>query len=558
MNFKLLLCSAAVGLLALSCVDDGYDLDNINTTSRVYVNDLVIPVNLGEVYLSDVIDLDDESDIKVVEINGQKFYAVQRSGSFDSDPIYIAQPHAKAPALEAKQAALVGSEGVYDVPAEGNDFTFTCDDVDASIIEITGVKMNNLTFAITFNTPALASGTYDNVKLQLPKGMTGTANNGSYDASTGVWTLSNLAINSGVAKAVFTATAITFDSSDFSFKTPRFEFSSNFSVLEGGYLKAATDAPAVVEFTVDFDLGELDVTAVTGKIKYEIEGMDIDPINLGDLPDFLQGDETNISLANPMICLQTSNPVASDKLTFTAGLSLTANREDEAPKTYTSNVFTIGYNYGVDGPYNTILSPERITDAALIPETYRQNFVWTEFPGLGSLLAGNGLPETIGVTVNNPQIPEQTVTDYALGRNIPGVVGSYDLFAPLALQPNSTIIYTDTKDGWNEDVEDLYIDKLVISALGTNNTPLNAVVKIIPINVEGQPIPNVVITPIELSAGAVDESVKFEITGAITKFDGIIIEATVTSANDNALSPDQTLSFKDIRVKVNGYYQREL
>lgn len=45
--------AAMASLMLLSaCVDDSYDLSDIDTSMEVKVNDLVIPVNLGTVTLS--------------------------------------------------------------------------------------------------------------------------------------------------------------------------------------------------------------------------------------------------------------------------------------------------------------------------------------------------------------------------------------------------------------------------------------------------------------------------------------------------------------------------
>lgn len=550
MNFKLLLCSVAVGVVAVSCIDDKYDLDNIDTTSRIAVNDLVIPVNLSEVYLSDVIKIEDTSDIKIVEINGTRCYAVTREGSFDSDPIYIKAPIANTPNIDSQYATLYSVGGKYPIPGMSNDFTFSCNDVDKSIVGITDVNMSGLDFTITLKTPELKTGTYNDVQMQLPKGMRGKGTNGSYDAKTGIWTINGLAIGAGgVASATFTAQGIDFTANDFTYKNPTFDFTSNFSVL-GGELVAEG---ATTEFAVDFTLGKLEVTDISGTIQYEIDGMNISPISLGSLPKFLRGDETNISLVNPLICLQTTNPVSGYGLNYAAGLTLSALRDDKVSKSFTSDLFTVGHN-SANGQYNTVLSPSK---PDYVPEKFA-GFSWFAFNGLGNLLEGAGLPDAIEVYVNNPQIPEQTVTNFKLGQYIDGVVGSYELFAPLALNPGSQIIYTTTEDGWNKDIEDLTINSLTLTADGTNQTPLDFSVTIHPLDVNGNRIGNVTLTSNIVKAGATDDKVEFVLSGEIKGLDGVEIIATTTSGNTQTVSPDQYLKFNNIRVKVNGYYVREL
>ena len=63
-------------LLLTSCIDDNYDLSDVDTTSRINVNDLVLPVNIDPIRLGDVIEIDDESRIQVVNLNDKEFYAL--------------------------------------------------------------------------------------------------------------------------------------------------------------------------------------------------------------------------------------------------------------------------------------------------------------------------------------------------------------------------------------------------------------------------------------------------------------------------------------------------
>ncbi|MBO4965229.1 MAG: hypothetical protein J6C81_03060 [Muribaculaceae bacterium] len=88
MNKKLL--SVVVGTSALlfsGCIDDAYDLSDIDTTSRVNVNGLVIPVNIDQITLDDIISFDENSKIKAVTIGGERFYALVENGEFNSEDI---------------------------------------------------------------------------------------------------------------------------------------------------------------------------------------------------------------------------------------------------------------------------------------------------------------------------------------------------------------------------------------------------------------------------------------------------------------------------------------
>ena len=73
MKKKILLCSSIAcmmgGLLATSCVDNDYDLTDIDGTAQVQVKNLVLPINLDSISLKNIFDIEGESHIK--EINGE-------------------------------------------------------------------------------------------------------------------------------------------------------------------------------------------------------------------------------------------------------------------------------------------------------------------------------------------------------------------------------------------------------------------------------------------------------------------------------------------------------
>lgn len=51
-------------LLLTGCIDNKYDLDDLDTTTEIKVNNLVLPVNFDVVTLSDIITIDEDSKIK--------------------------------------------------------------------------------------------------------------------------------------------------------------------------------------------------------------------------------------------------------------------------------------------------------------------------------------------------------------------------------------------------------------------------------------------------------------------------------------------------------------
>ena len=170
-----------------------------------------------------------------------------------------------------------------------------------------------------------------------------------------------------------------------------------------------------------------------------------------------------------------------------------------------------------------------------------------------------GLPTEIKINVLDPQVPHQSVDDFILGRNIPGVNGKYNFMAPLALNDGSMIIYTDTQDGWNdEDVDAITITHLSASIDVTNLLPFDGELTAYPIDVNGNRIQGVEVKSSKIEAGTKDVPVTIEMTGTITHLDGVTFIARLNSANRDPLTPSETITLKNIRVKVSDYYEKEL
>lgn len=90
MNFNQSLtaiAALAAGMALSGCTDNDYDLSDIDTTVKVQVNDLVVPVNLSEIVLSDVIKIDNNEGDIIREIDGE--YVILKNGDFHSDDIKV-------------------------------------------------------------------------------------------------------------------------------------------------------------------------------------------------------------------------------------------------------------------------------------------------------------------------------------------------------------------------------------------------------------------------------------------------------------------------------------
>lgn len=586
------LAVTALPALALSgCVDDNYDLSDIDTTTRIDVNDLVVPVNIDEITLSDIFNLDEGSKIKVVNLNGKEFYALSETGTFNSDPIEVEKITAGAPTLasttknlvqvlqeEARRRAASSVNGVntYRIEEMGNSFTYKAAHVDDAIVDINSVGVDPMAFHIRLtakNTESCAESIlFTDLVITVPKGMTATPSEGVYDATKGTWTIASHRVNGNKSDVYLKASAIDMKANGVSIAADRsLSFSGNFRVKSGLLtINAKRDAqgipmtlPETLEFQADYSLDNLVVNNFSGVIDYKLEGMDIDPVEVSDIPEFLADPETNLLLQNPQLYLQLNNPVAGSNLAYQAGISLQAIREEAPTQTFNpASDIRVGYNHGVAGPYNIVMAPR--SDELSTPDLFKANLDFISFPTLGNLLGSpqeatvKGLPSQIGISIVSPQIPRQTVTGFALGQQLPGIDGKYELLAPLALADGSVIIYTDTKDGWSsEDLDAVTITKLSASVDVTNSIPLSATLVAYPLDKEGNRIPGVEVKAQEVPANCTDFPVTIEMTGEIRMLDGVTFQALVHGDRES-LAPSQTIVLKNIRARVSGWYEKEL
>jgi hypothetical protein len=572
--------------LVTGCIDDNYDLSDIDTTTQLKVNDLTLPINIDAITLDDIISVKDDDQIKeVTDINGNSFYAFTESGVFSSDPISISEVKISAPTLESASTAIpkiaspsVGSTARYDFTEIERTFHFTTHSVDKSIIDIKSAQTAPLKLEIEFDCPGVSQiaskAELDDVQIRLIKGLTATETEGSYDANTGIWSIPSHVMNGDKAKFTLTATQFDFAAAGIAFdsNTHTLDVPGEFTITSGEFIltSKSSDLPDKITVQTNYTIDDVDFNAITGRLSYVLDGMDVNPINLTDIPDFLNGDGTNIFLANPQIYINVNNPVADDKLACQAGLTLVAKRPgqpDVPDYTYSALApINIGYDKGVSGPYNFVLAPQpSADDINIIDDTYAQNLTGISFPGLSDILAvptesaQASLPEQIEVTLTDPQIVESDVTDFRLGRTIEGVEGAYQFVAPLALGDGTQIIYTGTEDGWNdEDVDAIEISSITVTADVTNNTPLDAEMKAYPLDVNGNRISGVTISGATVKAGAVDTPITIVLTGTVTHLDGLTYTATLHPGSDQTLTPQQNISLKNIKAKVSGSYTKKL
>ena len=574
-----------VALVSLSgCIDNNYDLSDIDTTSEFKIKDLIVPINIDPITMGDIFDIKEGDKIQVVTINGQTFYAINEKGSFRSDPVEIPQFSASAPSLTpvtipfSTGRVSMGAGDAISIPLPGEvrkTLSYNVGNVHEAIQRLNEIFIDRATFIIRFAVADVPSGvslSLDNVALTIPKGLDidGASPAGSYSYYDGRYSVSHLPLVDGVGEISVSVSKINLEANGCYINNGSFNLTSGFNIEKGDLVVSAdtevTALPTEIAVNVNYSIPEINVKAVSGTIEYTFDGsgLGIAPIDLTDIPDFLAGDDTDLILASPQIYLSVNNPMANFGWDYVSGFDLTAVRGNGSSKVYSldSGKIGVGHSKPLGARYEYRLSPDLRADQIYLPEGY-SNPEHELFSTLGEVLSGDGLPERIEVDLVNPHILKQTVTKFLLGTQFPSLEGDWEFIAPLAFTANdgveSKIVYTHTASGWGgEDLDALTIKILEVSMTVDNNLPLDANLTGYPIDANGNQIRDVTIEGAVIPANAKDHDVTLYITGEIQHLDGITFSALVRPSSDNPLAPSQTLTLNNIRAKVSGNYTKEL
>lgn len=565
---QFLYLSAAAGLMAVSmasCIDDKYDLDNLDKTSEFKLVDLTLPVNVSEVKLDQIIKLDENSSLKVVEMNGKEVYAVVQSGDFESQSLKIQDIQTSTPQIAPTYVEfdVVTVEGQHDfklrdVPPQ--PLTYSADNVDDYITGLTGIYMEKepsvLTMEVDLEGATDIEYELSKLRILMPKGLQVNPVAGyDYNPGSGVLTIDKVGVKNGKGAISLEITGMELtDEARFENQKLIYESSITFQEATLSVKSGSTSlVPQLVRFNINSTLTALHITSFSGDVHYDLtgEGLDIPSVSLGDLPDFLSQGNTTLRLANPQLYVGVeSNPVAEYGLNFSTGMRLTKIYGQSATGSYEPErrIETSTDKYGA-GPYDFVLSP---TDPKSYPDQFAKNIEHIPFPGMSDVLDGAGLPDRIEIELLKPEIPTHHVDHFKL-QEYSALKGHYEFLAPLAFKPEGTvIIYRDTFDDWgSEDLDKLTLNAISVDADALSTLPLDAELHITPLADE---ISDLKVSDVILKASPDTQHITLSVTGTIRNFKGITIEAVVNPANENVIAPDQTITLTNLKAKVSGSY----
>lgn len=285
------------------------------------------------------------------------------------------------------------------------------------------------------------------------------------------------------------------------------------------------------------------VTAVVDP-KVDIE---IDPIRIDDLPDFLSDNNVVLDLTDPRIYITLTNP---------SPVSVDVNA---TLKSYKNNI-----SQGTAALEN-INIPKNCKDYTICVnqikegQNVKKDTLFVKVENMSDLI--KNIPDRIELTnVVTSVVPEEVTID--LDRNY-RIITDYKVDTPLQFGPDTRIEYTENMDGWDADLEDMEFNEVVASMTVTNAIPLGIKLTGVAIDKNGDPLNNVKVDlDVNILAGSPEspakQEVKFTITtkdGSIKGLDGIkltVIANASENTSDETLNENQYMKFEDIKLGLKG------
>lgn len=306
-----------------------------------------------------------------------------------------------------------------------------------------------------------------------------------------------------------------------------------------------------VKGTPSFD--DIVVTSATGVFDPDINLDDVGTVTINDIPDFLTDKEVVADIANPQIwlTLKTNMPLGGD-----IDAKITSD-------TYAKGIEINGIELKAKAATDTQDAETKLVICRKAPENLN-GFTAIEVDDLSKLIEKlqNGMKLSFTATKAKAKQVEATVE---LGKEY-HLIPTYEFSAALALGENAAIIYSDTENDWNKDIDKLELSessKIMLTANVENGVPADLEINITPVNKNGQPLTALTVTPIKnkIAAGATAGEIQYEISDAsgkaLKQLDGVDYRLKVTAPSAEAqkgktLNKNQKIKIKDITMQLNG------
>lgn len=446
-------------LWTVSCVDNKYDLDkDIDMTINVGGEYLTIPAGSTDTtFLSKIIEVE-EGDILQPDAT-TRVYHLTKKDDINVEPTTVKEVTVGATTTDLESIEIVNNTGVSfsepevsaDITTSG-DFEATANDIDEALKELGSLRAKtpvDLNLTIDFN---ISGGnlTFNQVKanklkLVFPDYIVFKEDEGIQDNEL-ILDEEVLSVNGSSYTRTLKVEGYKFSDAAGSGMKPNAEGSltieGNIS-MEGDVVTSGISGTGALALVPKAVLEEMTVNSVTGVIQPKIEA-ETTKIELNDLPDFLKDEDTRLDITNPVILLKADNPLETD-VEIDAVLT---------PKKNNVNIegheVKIGTGYGQNKvaliPGTNIIALSRTGKCSI--EGVTENI---KVEDINNLL--ETIPDDIDVNLQ-PIVRNENYYNAELGKEY-DLLASYEVDVPLSFEQGLNIVYNDSVQDLNKDLNDL-------------------------------------------------------------------------------------------------------
>ena len=557
MNFA----AVGIGVLGLaglnSClkVDETYDLEKDFDMTITVGGDLSVPGSSTEkIKLGDLLDLEEDGIIKV---NEGEYHLVQNgektSTQVNVPGVDITMTDGFTGAKSSDVYVPGGVSGSKNIPI---DEKITIDVSEGGIKS----EIKELKDAVTSceETYIVFSKTGDNInavinygyKIEFPEYITVKSENANWTGENNVLTLNNpdgLEITENT-KVKFQITKVDFEKDGVSFE---YAYNDESKITLGGEItldgditaKSISSTGGNVSIGVNVESNNMSIVSVTGKVDPAVD-INVDPITLEDIPEFLSDNNVILDLTDPQIFVTLTNP---SPVAVEINGKLTSKKEGQNDKSVEIPKFEVPGNVE-----NYVVCINQIKDGT------EEGINYVKVDELSSII--ENIPEKIEMDVDANAVQKDITINLAEDYTIET---DYKIDTPLSFGPKTNITYTENIDGWDADLEDAEFKEVEVSMTVINEIPLGIRLNAEAIDVNGNTLDNVklimdetTVTPGNIGNPS-NKELSFSIVsnGSIKGLDGIkisIVGFVDENAGNALLKENQTMQFTDIKLTLKG------
>lgn len=436
-------------LWTVSCVDNKYDLDkDIDMTVNVGGEHLTIPAGSSDTaYLSKIIEVE-EGDILHPDA-ATRVYHLTKKDNIDVKPTTVKEVTISSANTELTKKLIESSTGASgsvttDLDVE-NTLTAKASDIDEALIELGALGAETpIDLLLTFEfTGGLTSNsvTAKNLEIQLPdflmfeKGEVAEGN--------------KLILNDEELKnARKVLHVIGYEFGEKAGEGEKPDENRTITIdgkvtMKGQVVTSGIGGSGSLTMTMHVTLGEMTANSVTGVIQPNIKAETTD-IELNDLPDFLKDEETRLDITNPVILLIAENPLATPVQIDAVLTPMKNNTQIEGKEV------KIGGGYDKK-PIELAPNKKNLIALSRTGESSIEEATNVKVEDINNLL--ETIPDDIVVDLQ-PVVCNEDYYTAKLGWSYE-MPSSYEVDVPLSFEQGLNIVYNDSIQDLNKDLNDL-------------------------------------------------------------------------------------------------------